>query len=105
MLYEVITLQYEVIQYPSGGILGFFKKEAIIVASCKQSEPVKTQKQTEVSKKTQPSEFKTPKEHPKKESKTPVVIEEDTIVENFFKDVSKTEVILEEPVSYRNNFV
>ena len=46
----VTQLQYEVIQYPSNGILGFFKKEAIIVASCKHSKPVDILKDSEVSK-------------------------------------------------------
>jgi spoIIIJ-associated protein len=33
---SITDLQYEVIQYPSKGILGLMKKKAIIVASCKQ---------------------------------------------------------------------
>jgi len=32
---SIADLQYEVIQYPSRGILGFLKKNAIIVATCK----------------------------------------------------------------------
>lgn len=34
---SVTELQVEVLQHPSSGILGFFKKSAIIVASCKNS--------------------------------------------------------------------
>lgn len=40
---SITELQYEVIQHPSSGVLGLFKKSAIIVAECKrkmsQSEP------------------------------------------------------------------
>jgi len=32
---SITDLEYEVIQYPSNGILGFMKKKAIIVATCK----------------------------------------------------------------------
>ncbi len=32
---SITNLKYEVIQYPSSGILGFMKKKAIIVATCK----------------------------------------------------------------------
>jgi len=34
---SITDLEYEVIQYPSKGILGFLKKKAIIVATCKSS--------------------------------------------------------------------
>lgn len=34
----ISNLEYEVIQYPSKGMLGLFRKSAIIVASCKKSE-------------------------------------------------------------------
>jgi spoIIIJ-associated protein len=39
---SVTQLNIEVIQYPSKGILGLFKKTAIIVATKKHEEPVKT---------------------------------------------------------------
>jgi len=35
---SITELKYEVIQHPSGGILGMFKKNAIIVADCERSE-------------------------------------------------------------------
>ncbi len=34
---SITDLEYEVVQYPSKGILGFLKKKAIIVATCKRS--------------------------------------------------------------------
>ncbi len=39
---SVTELQYEVVQYPSKGILGLFKKEAVIVATRKVPLPVET---------------------------------------------------------------
>ena len=38
---SITELQYEVIQHPSSGVLGFFKKSAIIVAECKRTHPEK----------------------------------------------------------------
>lgn len=35
---SITELQYEVIQHPSSGVLGMFKKNAIIVAECKRKE-------------------------------------------------------------------
>ncbi len=39
---SVADLNYEVIQHPSNGLLGFMKKSAIIVAECKRTEEVPT---------------------------------------------------------------
>ena len=35
---SITELQYEVIQHPSNGVMGLFRKNAIIVADCKRSE-------------------------------------------------------------------
>ena len=40
---SISELQSEVVQHPSKGILGFLKKNAIIVATCKKSVPNKTE--------------------------------------------------------------
>ena len=40
---SISELQSEVVQYPSKGILGFLKKNAIIVATCKKSVPNKSE--------------------------------------------------------------
>ena len=40
---SVTELQYEVVQYPSKGILGLFKKQAVIVATSKSSQPAMQQ--------------------------------------------------------------
>jgi spoIIIJ-associated protein len=36
---SITNLETEVVQYPSNGFLGMFKKNAIIIANCKQEEP------------------------------------------------------------------
>jgi len=41
---SVTNIEYEVIQHPSKGILGFLKKKAIIVATCKNKTSVKSAK-------------------------------------------------------------
>jgi spoIIIJ-associated protein len=41
---SVTNIEYEVIQHPSKGILGFLKKKAIIVATCKNKNSVKNDK-------------------------------------------------------------
>ena len=44
---SITDLEYEVIQHPSKGILGFLKKKAIIVATCKEGVSVKESKPKE----------------------------------------------------------
>ena len=44
---SITDLEYEVIQHPSKGILGFLKKKAIIVATCKEGVSVKESKPRE----------------------------------------------------------
>jgi len=44
---SITDLEYEVIQHPSKGILGFLKKKAIIVATCKEGIVVKDTKPKE----------------------------------------------------------
>lgn len=52
---SISELQYEVVQHPSNGILGFMKKNAIIVATCKDNISKDTNTHTKV-KETFPSE-------------------------------------------------
>ncbi|MDM5270939.1 Jag N-terminal domain-containing protein [Sulfurovum sp. zt1-1] len=103
---SVTDLKYEVIQHPSSGIFGFFKKEAIIVASCKYPQsvsqtpsPVTTERHisAKVSKETSVPALE------RKEKEQPTV-EEDEIVENFFSSEYYTEdevyVVEEEVIVY-----
>ena len=85
---SVTDLKYEVIQHPSSGILGLFKKEAIIVAACKYPQRAPQ---------TQPP-VTSEKKYPAKESKEKSVqsipekrieekqlsVEHNEIVESFF---------------------
>lgn len=45
---SISELQYEVVQHPSNGILGFMKKNAIIVATCKNNVSKETNTQSKV---------------------------------------------------------
>ncbi|MDD3499167.1 MAG: Jag N-terminal domain-containing protein, partial [Sulfurovum sp.] len=55
---SVTDLKYEVIQHPSSGIFGLFKKEAIIVASCTRPRAVSHDKPLTAEKQHIPREQK-----------------------------------------------
>ncbi|MFK5975438.1 MAG: Jag N-terminal domain-containing protein [Sulfurovum sp.] len=84
----ISNLEYEVIQYPSKGMLGLFKKSAIIVASCKQSTASKVASITKIKKvpkeqkveETSTIEVAKPVEKIKEEPK----LKNDSIVNSFF---------------------
>ena len=80
---SISELQCEVIQHPTKGILGFLKKNAIIVATTKLSVSSKSfQKEEDILEKKVASEIvKTLKENVVKEES----IEENTILDNFFE--------------------
>ena len=86
---SISELQCEVVQHPSRGILGFFKKNAIIVATCKRSsatEPTSVQEVTEektfsVAESVATEIIATVKEEP---SNTGTVLN-DAVVESFFE--------------------
>ena len=112
---SISDLNYEVIQHPSSGIMGFMKKNAIIVATCKKTiqeekiSQVKISKQEtiekEIVKKEIPKEVKkekiVEKLIPTKEESVAkeiikVVKEEDPIVNAFFEVDKEIELELEE---------
>jgi len=72
---SITDLEYEVIQYPSKGILGFLKKKAIIVATCKNS--VKQEEKTEVKVKI------------KKEDIAPLISKEESVASEIIATVKK----------------
>ena len=72
---SITDLEYEVVQHPSKGILGFLKKKAIIVATCKSS-------------------FKQD-EKTKKEDIAPLISEEESVASEILATV-KDEVVKEE---------
>lgn len=80
---SITDLEYEVVQYPSKGILGFLKKKAIIVATCKRSskQEVKVDAETKVK--------------IKKEDITPPLTEEENVASEILTTV-KQEALKEE---------
>ncbi|MFT7880038.1 MAG: Jag N-terminal domain-containing protein [Sulfurimonas sp.] len=86
---SITDLKYEVIQHPSSGIFGLFKKEAIIVATCKYAQPVP---QTESPVNTEkpsvdtqvPKGSVTPSRPEVTDEEKQPSVEEDEIVESFF---------------------
>ncbi len=72
---SITDLEYEVVQYPSKGILGFLKKKAIIVATCKNS--AKQEEKTEVKVKI------------KKEDIAPLISKEESVASEIIATVKK----------------
>jgi len=108
---SISELHYEVVQYPSKGILGFLKKKAIIVASLK-TDKSKVESKEKISKDIplQTTEesvadeiIATVKEEiPQKESIPEIKLEKDDIVDRFFETTSHEEKQEEndEPIVY-----
>jgi spoIIIJ-associated protein len=84
---SITNIQYEVIQYPSKGIFGLFKKSAIIVASCNKPKESKS-----VLEEIPPKTKEIVPASPLKEE-TPVVeervVEGDAVLESFFDTDTK----------------
>lgn len=112
---SISELQFEVVQHPSKGILGFMKKNAIIVATCKSSLSNKRAKSTALptEEESVASEIlATVQENIVDESSTEnhtVVIDEtvqerDAVLDSFFepgsKDEPEAEVYEEESIVY-----
>ena len=92
---SITDLQYEVIQYPSKGLLGLFKKQAIIVASC--TKPKEAQPARNIPLKEIDTVAAVQEEAPvAKES----VVEEDVVLESFFDADSKEREEEEEAIVY-----
>jgi len=115
---SISELQYEVVQHPSKGILGFMKKSAIIVATCNNSVIKETKTYIKV-KETFPTEeesvaseiLATVQANTVKETKKPAnavekeepVEQRDAVLDSFFEPVSKSEpeeVYEEESIVY-----
>ncbi len=79
---SITDLEYEVVQYPSKGILGFLKKKAIIVATCKSSHKPEVKVETKAS--------------IKEEDITPPISEEESVASEILATV-KEESVKEEP--------
>jgi spoIIIJ-associated protein len=88
---SITDLEYEVVQHPSKGILGFLKKPAIIVATCKR--PADTVETAPVKKTETAEKFETPEESVaseiiatvKEESQNVQIgVEKDVVLDSFF---------------------
>ncbi len=77
---SITDLEYEVVQYPSKGILGFLKKKAIIVATCKSS--AKQEEKAEV-------KVKSKKENIVPENITPLITEEESVASEIIATVKE----------------
>ena len=73
---SITDLEYEVVQYPSKGILGFLKKEAIIVATCKSSVKQEEKAKAKI----------------KKEDIVPLVSEEESVASEILATVKEESV-------------
>ena len=107
---SVTNLKYEVIQHPSNGLLGFMKKNAIIVAVCSEEESkedieIQSENKVEIPKTIEPEpikeiQTKTPKIEDKKVNdidKT-LIKNDNDIIDNFFdsKSDNKENTIINE---------
>ncbi len=107
---SISELQYEVVQHPSNGIFGLFKKPAVIVATCKSVPSATRESKAEASEPTieesaaeeiiasvKEATASEPVVTPDQEK--PAKIEEDAIVNSFFEeagDYSEESVIYDE---------
>ncbi len=104
---SITDLEYEVIQYPSRGILGLLKKNAIIVATCKR--PVVAE-EVPSSRPETPKTFETAEESAASEIIAAVkeeyhpeaaVVEKDAVLDSFFesgKEEEPEETVIENVV-------
>jgi spoIIIJ-associated protein len=101
---SISELQCEVVQHPSRGILGFLKKNAIIVATCKKAKEVKAKVSKKIVKEVPTEEESVATEilaTVKKEHKEVVSTPKDAVLDSFFEaDSADEEEYVEEDVVY-----
>jgi len=99
---SISELQCEVVQHPSKGILGFLKKNAIIVATCKKAKEVKAKISKKIIKEIPTEEESVATEilaSVKEETKEEVVSPKDTVLDSFFEvDTNEEEYVAEDVV-------
>jgi len=99
---SISELQCEVVQHPSKGILGFLKKNAIIVATCKKAKEVKAEISKKIIKEIPTEEESVATEilaSVKEETKEEVVSSKDTVLDSFFEvDTNEEEYVTEDVV-------
>ena len=110
---SITDLEYEVVQYPSKGILGFLKKKAIIVATCKNiplkeskkenSTPLISEEESVASEILTTVQEEAVREISEMEDEIEVESEKDAVLDSFFDtgiDKDEEEVVEEESVIY-----
>ena len=110
---SITDLEYEVIQHPSKGILGFLKKKAIIVATCKEvvlpketkektvqlpsdEENVASEIMAVVKDEAAEDKNETISEIPDNEKEPIEAVEKDVVLDNFFAVDQKDETVEDE---------
>jgi spoIIIJ-associated protein len=105
---SISELQYEVIQYPTKGIFGFLKKNAIIVVTCKTSDTVNVISEN-IETSTASEIVAIVKDNPEEiiEQSIEKKIEKDLIVEHFFEvdTASKNNTVSEKQALNEENVV
>ncbi len=111
---SITDLKYEIVQYPSKGILGFLKKKAIIIAICKRSSKpevkvkvknilsLDSKKEDSVSEVLETVKEETLKEKQETIESVEVKNEKDAVLDSFFdtKAPECEDEIIEETISY-----
>lgn len=98
---SITDLEYEVMQHPSKGILGFLKKKAIIVATCKEGLAVKETKPKEKTvqlpseEESVASEIMAVVKDESVEEEPIETVEKDVVLDNFFA-VDQKDTIIED---------
>jgi len=97
---SITDLEYEVVQHPSKGILGFLKKKAIIVATCKEivvaKEPKEETAQLPSDEENVASEIIAMVKDESDEEEPVEAVESDAVLDNFFAADQKEETVKDE---------
>jgi len=97
---SITDLEYEVVQHPSKGILGFLKKKAIIVATCKETVVAKEAKeetaQLPSDEENVASEIIAMVKDESDEEEPVEAVESDAVLDNFFAADQKEETVKDE---------
>jgi len=105
---SISELQYEVVQHPSKGLFGFFKKPAIIIAACKEKSSKEKESTVAVQNEAQSAATEivsaVKEERAEREKSTVKInIEDDAVLESFFEPDTyrdEEEVFEEECIVY-----
>jgi len=92
---SITELKYEIIQYPTNGVMGLFKKNAIIVVAKKVQEETTLPSKDEIKEESRVEDIPTTTSDDNKTTKELVAVSDDKVLDTFFesskssKDTSK----------------